>query len=1343
MDLFKAELEKLKEIVHLWQDHPNEELEATFGPHGHVDASTFYAVIRRLQSKGYTLTQEPDKLNIITPAVERNARNLVIPSGCRFTLSGYGQIEQYCKDDTIASKTYSVMFKDTTRSDSKLTLDDYDTSVKLKQEIELFSEGTDKKANEEPTVREILQRWPIQKKAFRMIRRWSCIDDAKGIRFDLSIVQQTRRTIKGEYKWETTFQKENFLKNPPVYEIEVELLHNDANSSEDKSLKNLIRGMGEVLRGIQKNVLLIRKSVRDKVIREYASLVFPGATIGTAGPKFRGVNPETLQVVNMASEVIKGKPNIRNNFNVTDKADGLRVMMFCNEDGQLYLLDMNMNVYRTNLSSAACANTLLDAEWVTQSKVGEPRQYVLAFDIYIGVGGKVVHKLPFVQSDPSKANEDRQTKMKDWFEAWTKSNPPAGPVAKGAKVDLMKFVILPKTFYHGTGSTSIFKACERCLQEDIGRDYYTDGLILTANEEPIPDGARVTFKSQFKWKPSNDNTIDFLVKFERDDTGQEKISYIGDKEFKTMRLFVAASRETAYDDPRSTILNMLPLPGTKPHEKTELKPVIFTPIDYNDTMASVCYRKVFHRAGTDETYVACEIRQSKDEEADLVGKEADDPDALEAMGEPIQDGSIVEMRFEPANDPGWRWIPIRIRQDKTERFQRGQIEKTMNTDFVANSNWNSIYNPVTLHMITTGADEPLAEEIRAISSIIAERKDLERKYYDRKAPKDDMMIVKGLSNFHNKWIKKSVLLQPALNPLPEGRAKTLIDIACGKIGDVHKWIELKPSFVLGVDYAGDCITDKKDGAYRRYINVLKDYGQDNVPPMVFVVGDSSKQYITGEAAGDVAEDADILRAVFGREAQRALPKYVDEVCAGRLSRGADVVACMFAIHYFFKDKATFTGLLENLRNILKVGGYFVGCTFDGDAVFQFMQDAKKGTPKVGKTEDEKLIWKLTKNYDLETSLPSDDGGFGNALGVNFISIGLDHTEYLVPFKLLEEKMKSIGCRLLDESECKALGFDGLKRSTRMFKDELNAADKKSGKKFGSGMPEPVKQFSFLNRWFIFKRTGETYGEEVAVPAEVAAVAEPKRQAKLKKEESAARPASGVAEAVAEAKEEAAPELPEIGKPDPDRKWAKNQVLQFGPSFGDKAKVGVNNAMRILSLNYPFLIADPDNEKLIYPSIEHYLAAKKYMLASKPKRPEFASLFSVNGAIHTEWQAKKQAQQGKKKKMSYDDLQELINGETKKVLSESSPEGMEAKGSRFDEALWESVKDDLVTSALEKRFERDPEFKTILAGAKANTLYLLYTAHGDMDFGGQYGDDKKIKGQNKVGTTLMKLAGYTP
>jgi predicted NAD-dependent protein-ADP-ribosyltransferase YbiA (DUF1768 family) len=154
---------------------------------------------------------------------------------------------------------------------------------------------------------------------------------------------------------------------------------------------------------------------------------------------------------------------------------------------------------------------------------------------------------------------------------------------------------------------------------------------------------------------------------------------------------------------------------------------------------------------------------------------------------------------------------------------------------------------------------------------------------------------------------------------------------------------------------------------------------------------------------------------------------------------------------------------------------------------------------------------------------------------------------------------------------------------------------------------------------------------------------------------------------------------------------------------------------------------------------------KYKLATKPKRPDLASLFASTGSIHQEALTKLQLKQGAQKKpLSFDDKQAFINEETKKVLSESSKEGMAAKNISFDEPLWESVRDELVEGALKKRFERDEEFKSILLAAKLESQYLLYTAYGDDHFGGEYSSgDKKIHGSNKVGRILMKLAGYTP
>ena len=62
-------------------------------------------------------------------------------------------------------------------------------------------------------------------------------------------------------------------------------------------------------------------------------------------------------------------------------------------------------------------------------------------------------------------------------------------------------------------------------------------------------------------------------------------------------------------------------------------------------------------------------------------------------------------------------------------------------------------------------------------------------------------------------------------------------------------------------------------------------------------------------------------------------------------------------------------------------------------------------------------------------MPIDDSAFGMGIDVNFISIGLTHTEYLVPWPLLVAKLKTVGCELLGPSD---LARMGLRNSTNMY-----------------------------------------------------------------------------------------------------------------------------------------------------------------------------------------------------------------------------------------------------------------------------------------------------------------------
>lgn len=136
---------------------------------------------------------------------------------------------------------------------------------------------------------------------------------------------------------------------------------------------------------------------------------------------------------------------------------------------------------------------------------------------------------------------------------------------------------------------------------------------------------------------------------------------------------------------------------------------------------------------------------------------------------------------------------------------------------------------------------------------------------------------------------------------------------------------------------------------------------------------------------------------------------------GSFRDGADVAACMFALHYFFESKETLDGFLTNISDIVKPGGYFIGCCFDGNKVFNLLRTTEMGHTKSG-IEGDIPIWSITKEYDNE-ELSNDDSSIGLGINVEFISIGSAHKEYLVPFELLRSKMASIGFHLLDQMNC--------------------------------------------------------------------------------------------------------------------------------------------------------------------------------------------------------------------------------------------------------------------------------------------------------------------------------------
>lgn len=1289
MELTSADAGELRKLVEHWFVHPETELEATFGVKGQVDSQTFLEVANRLRAKGYSGVPQEDRLNVC------------LPDHVRFTLTQIGVIEQYCRDNRMNGKPFVALIKDrTSGTQSNVDLKEYDVRVKARNEIPM--------AKDDPRVVDLLGKWPAIRKAFRLIRRWTFMGE--GIKFDLSMVRSTPRDVRGEFKWVRTFQDFNHKGAQPVYEIEVEL-EKDKFASADDALKALLKGIGEILRGIQKHFLLLRKSVAERVLQEYKEL--------TGTDRFRGVAPITLVKQNMISEVDEKIPNLRDGYNVTDKADGLRCMGFCTKEGEFFLIDIGMKVYRTGLKCGECKSSLVDGEWVTRDKAGKPVQLFLLFDAYIAPDKQIVSKQPFQGPD------GRYVRLQEWVRLWK-----AGAQKLLTTANLS---VAMKTFFFGTkGTVDIFQRADQMLKQD--QIYSTDGLIFTPNALGLPDKPGVGFKQQFKWKPAIDNTIDFLVTFEKDPElkTQDKVT-VGEHpekglvRYKTMRLFVGSDRDPAFDNPRDTVLNVAALPSGEGvrdvrERRGQYKPVLFNPADFPDTMASVCYLEVTRDEDTGEEYVQ-----------------------TEHSNEPIRDRSIVEIRYEPSNPPGWRWIPNRVRSDKTDRFLRGELTKTLNSDMNAQGVWNSIHDPVTKSMITTGNDEPTDEEMQDL--VRPEAEALERKYFERKASKADLLVVGGLRDYHNRWIKERILYKAAFQEAP---GKRLLDVAVGKAADLQRWRRNNVGFALGVDYAGENIRDPSDGAYRRYLNTVIENGRDRVAPMAFVIGDSSKSLVSGEA-GATPEEQDILRAVFGKfPTQGTVPKFIETDCAGKLRQGADVVSCMFALHYFFKDEATFNGLLQNISDTLKEGGYFICCQFDGERVFELLRGVPKGQSKTG--EDAKnILWTITKGYDAE-EIPAGSEAFGMPIDVNFITIGLPQREYLVPLQLLVDKMATIGLELLTDAEAKALG---LQKSTNTFEESYEMA-RKANNKFN--MIDAVKRFSFLNRWFIFKRKSggvmakakEEAGVEVEENGEGEEVVDgvAGEVAKPTADESEPRTVLGRAlnEEVKAGPERTVPVPNATAVP---AQQIAAQKLTFKPSelfqfsvdaeLKDKLKIGDKGAGRWLAPSAPFPIVDPFEASVIYPSVEHFLAGMRFRLASD--KPMVAkTVFSREGSIHQKYIKTRETERVAGAFSEERDF-ELLKEESDAVKRAQQAAALREYGAKIDETKWVTHKQDMLREAVRQRVERDARLRKIVDAVRKEGKYLLFHVKGlGNELGGQRRADDRIEGENRYGKMLMEVAG---
>ena len=200
-------------------------------------------------------------------------------------------------------------------------------------------------------------------------------------------------------------------------------------------------------------------------------------------------------------------------------------------------------------------------------------------------------------------------------------------------------------------------------------------------------------------KPIEDNTIDFLIKF------------VGEiQEESTKQKYMSCELYVGYD------------------QDLDIKPLKILNNEFEDNIYAMkkfgegCYLKI-------------------DTNGDILTKD----------NNKIEDNMIVEFSYDinSTKDDIFKWMPYRIRYDKTELYRITQkISGTANDYTTAQNVWNTIQNPITNEMIT-GVEE-VSKEL-----VIKSRSD--DRYTIIVKTSRNKSLLKPLLGFHNYWVKNQFL----------------------------------------------------------------------------------------------------------------------------------------------------------------------------------------------------------------------------------------------------------------------------------------------------------------------------------------------------------------------------------------------------------------------------------------------------------------------------------------------------------------------------------------------------------------------------------------------------------
>ncbi len=704
-------------------------------------------------------------------------------------------------------------------------------------------------------------------------------------------------------------------------------------------------------------------SIQEKqIIDEYIHLVDVDKKLYKDGWYFMGPQPVSMKLNHINPE---NPHSIIGGYVVTDKADGVRAQLLINKDSRGYLITPKKVVYDTGITFENCEGSwLFDGEYITKDKSGKQIKLFMIFDVYYTSS---LERQPYTYPWKSKKSESREnilSKFKHRVEFVYDEVAAEIPF----RISYKQYLEGPSKINRDkhtneiTNLMGIFKSSNKIISQEeseSGYEYETDGLIFlpmnlavkSMNQGEYPSSISGTWTSNYKWKPPEENTIDFKIKYHKTN-GKNTIhpySFINSDGSKQIANYQKVELVVGYSEKLDKSIDFnKALVTNKPWNKHKLH--YFSP-----TMNK---RENIHITNIPLTNkrMKC-LKDNRD----------------------IQDGDIVEMRYNQDSKNGFVWTPLRIRDDK----------KDPQFFIVANNVWETITEPVTTDIIR-GND--VIKDFK-----LEEDNEL---YYQQTSIKNSEPI----RDLHN-YIK-SKLISRVITSKDMNKKMNILDLSCGRGGDNMKYTKHDNiNFYMGLDISSNI----NEAAQRYYYQ----YGKK--PHALFLQYDTSKSIKDKEGClGEEEFCETMINAVLGKE-KSFHKKYKDihTKYLGIAKDKFDLLSSQFSLHYYFKNEESLRGFCSNLSYLCADNGYFIGTCYDGMKVFKTFEKENKENLYMNDSNGN-LIYDIQKKYsikDFKYSKSDTSSMLGQQIDVYMSSIGKYIPEYLVNFEYFIDLMKEYGFSL--------------------------------------------------------------------------------------------------------------------------------------------------------------------------------------------------------------------------------------------------------------------------------------------------------------------------------------------